>query len=368
MKAWLILLTVAGLLARDAQAQRPWRDWIAALVNDTIITFKEIEDHAAPGIEVLQRTYFSQPEVLEQKTLETLTRGLEDLVQKQLILDDFKTQGGALPEAIIDDEVRDRIRQKFAGDRATFTRTLQAQGVTLELFRQRIRDEMIVGYMRQKNISQALIISPTKIEQFYATNLAQFQVGEQVELRMIVIKAAESAAAKWKLAAEILRKLEEGASFAEMAAIHSEGSQQTAKGYWGWQQRSELNRGLGDVAFSLKVGSISGILGRAPDPNEGYWIYLYDKEGRITTARRYTLAGKEALAEERKFDANTKPENLPEATEFYIERLEAQRPARVRPLEEVRDIIDKELLAQERARLQGKWIDRLKAKAFVRYF
>jgi hypothetical protein len=79
-------------------------------------------------IEVLQRTYFSQPEVLEQKTLETLTRGLEDLVQKQLILDDFKTQGGALPEAIIDDEVRDRIRQKFAGDRATFTRTFAGAG------------------------------------------------------------------------------------------------------------------------------------------------------------------------------------------------------------------------------------------------
>jgi hypothetical protein len=124
----------------------------------------------------------------------------------------------------------------------------------------------------------------------------------------------------------------------------------------------ELNRGLGDVGVLAQVGSISGILGRAPDPNEGIGFYLYDKEGRITTARRYTLAGKEALAEERKFDANTNRKNLPAATEFYIERLEAQRPARVRPLEEVRDIIDKELLAQERARLQGKWIDRLQGQ------
>ncbi len=39
---------------------------------------------------------------------------------------------------------------------------------------------------------QALIISPSKIEKFYATNVTQFQVAEQVELRMIVIKAADS--------------------------------------------------------------------------------------------------------------------------------------------------------------------------------
>jgi hypothetical protein len=34
----------------------------------------------------------------------------------------------------------------------------------------------------------------------------------------------------------------------------------------------------------------------------------------------------------------------------------------------VRDEIEKELIVQERARLQKKWVERLRAKAFVRYF
>ena len=48
--------------------------------------------------------------------------------------------------------------------------------------------------------------------------------------------------------------------------------------------------------------------------------------------------------------------------------VEDKRAAHVRPLEEVRDEIEKELTVQERARLQKAWVDRLREKAFVRYF
>ena len=39
-----------------------------------------------------------------------------------------------------------------------------------------------------------------------------------------------------------------------------------------------------------------------------------------------------------------------------------------RPLAEVRDDIEKDLLIQEQARIQKKWIDRLKSKTFLRYY
>jgi hypothetical protein len=59
---------------------------------------------------------------------------------------------------------------------------------------------------------------------------------------------------------------------------------------------------------------------------------------------------------------------MPGPQEFYLMLVEDKRPAHVRPLEEVRDEIEKELIVQERARLQKKWVERLRAKAFVRYF
>jgi hypothetical protein len=48
--------------------------------------------------------------------------------------------------------------------------------------------------------------------------------------------------------------------------------------------------------------------------------------------------------------------------------VEEVRSAHVRPLSEVRDTIEKNLLLQERARLHKKYIDRLKKKSFIRYF
>jgi len=48
--------------------------------------------------------------------------------------------------------------------------------------------------------------------------------------------------------------------------------------------------------------------------------------------------------------------------------VEDRRDARVRPLAEVREDIERNLMAMERGRLHKKWIDRLKAKSLVTQF
>ena len=45
-----------------------------------------------------------------------------------------------------------------------------------------------------------------------------------------------------------------------------------------------------------------------------------------------------------------------------------KKEAHTKPLTEVRDEIERELLGQERARLRRQWVERLKSKSFVRYF
>jgi hypothetical protein len=48
--------------------------------------------------------------------------------------------------------------------------------------------------------------------------------------------------------------------------------------------------------------------------------------------------------------------------------LEDKRPAHIKSLNDVREDIEKTLLAQERDRLQKQWNEKLKKKTFVRYF
>jgi hypothetical protein len=128
-----------------------------------------------------------------------------------------------------------------------------------------------------------------------------------------------------------------------------------------------LQRGLSDVAFSLNPGQHSGVIGLAREKRDDYWTYLYDRSGRVTVARRYQ--GRGEMVEERKFEAAGGAPELPlPPQEFYLMLVEGRRAARTRTLDEMRDEIEKNLIAEERARLQKRWTSRLREKSFVRYF
>jgi peptidyl-prolyl cis-trans isomerase SurA len=290
---------------------------IAVIVNDAIITYEDVENDVAKAIELLQRQYARQPEIMRQKVREARQESIEELVQRKLILHEFKTSNFNLPESIIEQSIKERIARQF-GDRLTLTKTLQAQGTTFENYRQEIREQIIVSLMRRKNISSEILISPYKIEAYYQTNQAQFKLEDQVKLRMIVLDKAKHTSDVVRLGQEIMAKLDEGVAFAEMATVYSDGSQATQGGDWGWVERSVLVEDLREAAFSLKPGQRSPLIERP--------------------------------------------------TACYIMTVEEVRPTHVKDLSEVRAEIEKALIAQESARLEKKWIERLKAKSFVRYF
>src|SRR2546422_10464970 len=92
---------------------------------------------------------------------------------------------------------------------------------------------------------------------------------------MIVLnQPADAEAAQGKnQAEEILAKLKAGASFSELAAVYSQGSQRKVGGDWGWGERSRLNKGVSGVAFSLQPGQHSGVLRRSA--GDRHWLRLF---------------------------------------------------------------------------------------------
>ena len=312
-----ILLTSALILTTTTHAELA--NGVKAIVADTVITYQQVEATANHAIELLRRQYATQPETYQKKMVETLNDALEDLVQRQLILHEFKAAGFSLPENITEEGVQERIRSRF-GDRATLTKTLQAEHLTYEMFRQQIKDQIIIDAMRQKYVSANVIISPLKIEAHYTAHKDDFQIKDQIRLRMIVLDtaAATTPEARKKLAEEILGKINAGAAFSEMAAVYSTGSQRNQGGDWGWVQSSLLRPELATIALTLKPGQPSPVI-ETPDA-------------------------------------------------CYLMLVEETRPTHTKPLAELRDDIEKTLQAQARAKVQQEWINRLKKKTFIRYF
>jgi parvulin-like peptidyl-prolyl isomerase len=317
MKLLRIILMLAAALSVPALSRAEVADGIKAVVNDKVITYAEVEDYARDAAGALRQQYASQPELFQQKLNDLLNDALDQLVERQLILHSFDTDGYKLPDGVVDQLVQDRIRDQF-GDRTTLIKTLQARGMTFEQFRQQIRDQYITSAMRNQNVQREVIISPMKILDYYQNHQDHFRVEDQVKLHMIVLnKTGPDDTNALRFAKEIEAKLKEGANISEMATIYSQGSQQHQGGEWGWVERSVLRKELAEVAFSLVPGQVS------------------------------------------------EPIDAPDAV--YIMQVDDKRTAHPKPLADVRGDIEKTLRTQEQARLQKAWIDGLKKKSFIRY-
>ena len=334
-----MLIVWAGIgSALQARAEPELVNGIRAVVHDAVVTLAEVEMMTMPARDMLTRQYRAQPEVFLRKLDEARSESADQLIQRQLILHDFKTEFSQ-PErqAIInkeinkevDQEIEAEIRARYGGNRMTLIKTLQAEGVTLERHRQQIRDRMIIGWLRQKNISSELIVSPHRVEVYYLAHRSEFKIKEEVKLRMIVLKCpGESELNRTaKLADDILRALQSGATFPEMATIHSEGSQRNQGGDLGWWELSRLNKGLADTAASLQAGQHSGVLSRSA--GDDYWVCQYSNSVPVL-GRHYqvdTDLKKEVVVEERRFEDASAVTNLPPRSSFISCRSKTSGPS-----------------------------------------
>ncbi len=309
---------MGGLAVLAVPVQAELADGVKAIVNDTVITVAQVDDFTQPVIETLRRQYAGQPEAYAKAVNDAVGDSLEQLVERQLILHSFDKEGYKLPDSVIDDVIQDRIRERF-GDRVTMVKTLQAQGMTVEQFRKDVRDQYIEAAMRNQNVSREIIISPFKVQNYYQAHQSDYQVADQVRLRMITLnKNGVDSASTLARANDILAQLHQGTPFADLARQYSQDAQQRQGGDRGWVDHTTLRKELADAAFALKAGETSTVI------------------------------------------------DLPEAC--YLLHVEEVRRAHVKPLEEVRAGIEKTLRTDEQNRLQKQWIDSLKRKTFYRFF
>src|SRR5262249_36100329 len=157
-------------------------DSINVIVHSAIITQVEVFNQASSVEDELRRQFRNDREGYVKRYGQLLEETTDSLVEKELILRDYEQANFKVPESYIDDYVQQQIRERFT-DRATLTKTLQAEGMTYERFRKQTRERYIVQQMHFIHVSDALVISPHKIETYYLQHTNDFKVTEKVKLR-----------------------------------------------------------------------------------------------------------------------------------------------------------------------------------------
>ncbi len=308
----VLLSLLFALAVPRTRADEQVLNGIAAVVNSDVITYSQVQDMVGPRENALVDTLHGQE--LADKVKELRMEAVQVLIDNQLILQEFTKNKYSIPQYYVDEQVQERIKSQFGGDRQAFIRTLAAQGMTMDRFRKMVQDDLVVTLMRQEAIKQNTIIAPGAIEDYYRKNIDKYTLPEKIHLRMIVIK--KNGDSGKEMAEEVRQKALGGADFDKLAELYSEDpTGQANQGDWGWIDDRTLNEGLTKIAFSLKPGEVSDVV---------------------------ELAGN-----------------------YYLLYVEAKQNASTKSLAEVHDDIENQLLEEERQKAQEKWIAGLRQKAYI---
>lgn len=315
-----LLLAAAALPVLRAEPEVV--DGIAAQVNGDVITFSQVRDLVS-GNERSIRTQYSGQEMAD-KIRDARKAALQTLIDRQLILQEFKKKEYQIPDSIVEDRVNSIIREEYGGDRPAFTRTLQAQGITMAKFREQQRDMFIVQAMRFQNLKTDFIVSPFKLDEMYSAKKPDYTTPEQIHLWMISISkgtvpsGSRESDPQRAVADEIRDKLNKGGKFEQLASLYSEDSSRQAGGDWGWIDNKTLNEALSAVAFKLDVNKVSPV--------------------------------------------------ITQGNSYYILRVSERKSAYTKPLTEVRPDLEKKIVAEDKARQASEWLAGLRTKAFIKTF
>lgn len=197
--------------------------------------------------------------------------------------------------------------------------------MTMADWKKNIRDTFVVQQMRQINAKRFITISPHMIEEYYQLHVRDFLQPDRVKLRMIYL-SAESGTEVEAVGKEVLGQVESGVDFTQLARKYSEYNRAGAglfQDNGGWVERDGLKSELAEVAFQLRPGQPSGLLG------------LPNAQGAMA---------------------------------YYILMVEEVKKATVTPLTSIRDQIESTLVAAESEKVQKDWIDRLRRDAYIERF
>ena len=314
---WILVVAVLLTLLATAMARGLPVDGYAALVNNRVITVGEILAMIQPIREQLVETYDGRE--LETKMEQAYQEGLDALIERALILEEFTAMGGNLPDRAVDDQINVMINERFKNDRAIFLEALAEDRMTIDDWREETRNRLIVNLLRRREIIDRVVIAPRAVRELYESRAAQYQLPKQIQLRMIVLHKGASSndqAVKRKEAEKLHEKLLAGGDFAELAKSSSEGYKAADGGDQGWMDPMILRKELAEVVAKLEPGRISEVIETDED--------------------------------------------------FYILKVEAKKNASVIPFDDVRGQIEDELRKAGEEKMYKAWIERLKKKFYVK--
>lgn len=255
---------------------------IAATVNGRPITANEVSVRLMPiGAQLAAQHPKQGPEFYKQLAL-AKKNIIEDLVERELLRNEFEGMGGVIRDSLIDQEVNRTILTTFNGDRSAFLKNLSLSGMTIRAFREMTKKQLQVQIMRASKYDQEIPPTPEEIQQEYESTKEQYRdlTKDKIKFKKIFIPmlgddSASTPEVQLNLAELIAKEIKsKNATFEEMAKRYSKDLYAEKGGDWPVTERSTLSPESAAIIFGAQPGEIIGPL----VDSTGFTIVLVEKK------------------------------------------------------------------------------------------
>jgi peptidyl-prolyl cis-trans isomerase SurA len=271
-----LILAVTFVASDPSTAQQPPAgpigpvevNGIAAKVNGRVITKNQVSFMLAPIYAQLTAQYPRRGPQFETEFNKAKTGVIQELVDRQIILDEFKQLGASIKPHIIDEEIKRQMRELYNGDEVKFREELKRSRLTMEGYREMTREKMVVQAMRAQQFADAPPPLPNEVQREYneIKNSLRDVTGDVISFRKIFIPAsdpqnpASTPENQLSLAEDIAAQLAAGKDFAELAQTYSKDAFAEQGGLQEDIPRTDLSAEFAAIIFDSPTGKVIGPL------------------------------------------------------------------------------------------------------------
>jgi peptidyl-prolyl cis-trans isomerase SurA len=264
---------VAAPAAAEAPAQGLLLDKVAAVVNDGVVLQSEVEDQMAMLVQRLRAEAQQSGKPLELPPLEALrTQVLERLVMQEIQMQRAGKVGLRINDEALNNALTD-IAQRNNLQLAQLPEAVAQQGLDYAGYRETVRRDLTLTYLRQRDVLQRIYVSPRELQQFLERQKNRPSELNEYNLSHILIAVPQAATPQQlddaaRRATEVYQRASKGEDFSRLAVQYSNSQTALEGGSLGWRKGGEVPTILAELVARLKAGEVSEPL-RTPS---GYHI------------------------------------------------------------------------------------------------
>lgn len=255
---------------------------VAATVNSKVITKKEVNMYMAPAVDMLQAKYPRRGPAYTKELKKVQEGILDKLIESKIVLSELENRGAALPDHVIDAEVRRIVTENFNGNEAEFRKNLENNGMTMRSFKESQKEQILIQAFRAQQFNDVAPATPEEVSAHYAERRHKLRdrTKDRITYKKVFVLANDPAKPGFtpennlSFAEDLVKQLKNGADFDTIARKNSAGAFAEQGGLWEDQSRLDLAPSFAEIVFDAPNNEI---IGPIKDPAGFIIVKVLDK-------------------------------------------------------------------------------------------